>query len=457
MTPRAPQVGVTADADLIPEVEVTLLRAFIEGSGAGLLGVLDADGTLRYQFPATLLGYEEGENLGRPVFDFLHPDDRDDAVEHFTDATRTAEPRDSVECRVLAADGSWHSLEVFADNRLDDPAVRGVVVHGHDITERKAAAERLERSEARFRSLVQHGHDIIVVVNADRRVSYVSPTVQPILGRDPADLLGARGPTSFAFVHPDDVETLRAHFGSVVSAPRVQARLELRARHADGSWRWLEAVFTNRFEDPAVRGVVLNFRDVTERRMMQDALAHQALHDPLTGLPNRALLVDRLEQAVARLARHPSSVGVLFLDLDKFKLVNDTHGHVAGDLLLTAVAGRLRGAIRAGDTVGRYGGDEFVVVCEHVDLDELRDLAARLLKTFTEPVDIEGTAVSATVSIGSALGTRGSCADSLLRDADAAMYHAKERGGAAVASFDDTLRVPVQRRPAAPPVGYDSN
>ncbi len=184
--------------------------------------------------------------------------------------------------------------------------------------------------------------------------------------------------------------------------------------------------------------------------MMQDALAHQALHDPLTGLPNRALLVDRLEQALARLARNPSSVGVLFLDLDKFKLVNDTHGHVAGDVLLTAVARRPRAAIRSGDTIARYDGDEFVVVCEHVDADELARLAEQLLTTLTEPIDVEGAAVYATVSIGAALGSRGTCADSLLRDADAAMYHAKERGGGTVSAFDHSIGAPVHAHHDAP-------
>jgi len=442
--------GTPPDAEVTPDVEVKLLRAFVERSRAGLVGVVASDGTLWYQFPPTLLGYPEGENLGRPVFDLLHPDDRAEAGEWFAAVLGMDEPKDSFECRVLAADGSWHSLEVFADNRLDDPTVRGLVIQGHDVTERKDAAERLQRSEARFRSLVQHGHDIVMVVNSDRRVSYVSPTVQSVLGYDSAELLGSGGPKALAFVHPDDVSALREQFSTVVSAPRLQARVELRARHSDGSWRWLEVVFTNQLEDLAVRGVVLNFRDVTERRMMQDALAHQALHDPLTGLPNRALLVDRLEQALARLARNPSSVGVLFLDLDKFKRVNDTHGHVAGDVLLTAVAGRLRAAIRVGDTIARYGGDEFVVVCEHVDADELARIAARLLRTLTEPIGVDGAAVHATVSIGAALGSRGTCADSLLQDADAAMYHAKERGGGTVSAFDHSIGAPVHAHHGEP-------
>jgi diguanylate cyclase (GGDEF)-like protein/PAS domain S-box-containing protein len=448
--PTTSGAGTPADAELTPDVEVRLLRAFVERSRAGMVAVVAADGTLRYQFPLTILGYPEGENLGRAVFDFLHPDDLAEATERFAAVVAMDHPKDSFEVRVLAADGSWHSLEIFADNRLDDPTVRGLVLQGHDVTERKDAAERLQRSEARFRSLVQHGHDIVMVINSDRRVSYVSPTVQPILGYDPADLLGAGGPKALAFVHPDDVVALREHFATVVSTPRLLARVELRARHDDGSWRWLEVVFTNRLDDLAVRGVVLNFRDVTERRMMQDALAHQALHDPLTGLPNRALLVDRLEQALARLARNPSSVGVLFLDLDKFKLVNDTHGHVAGDVLLTAVARRLRAAIRSGDTIARYGGDEFVVVCEHVDADELARLAEQLLTTLTEPIDVEGAAVYATVSIGAALGSRGTCADSLLRDADAAMYHAKERGGGTVSAFDHSIGAPVHAHHDAP-------
>ena len=179
---------------------------------------------------------------------------------------------------------------------------------------------------------------------------------------------------------------------------------------------------------------------------MEDELAHQAVHDSLTGLPNRVLLSDRLEQALTR-ARDVSTVGVVFLDLDRFKLVNDTRGHVAGDSLLVAVARRLRGATRAHDTVARFGGDEFVVVYEDVaGIDGLVDRARRLCDMLAVPFVIDGHEVYATISVGVAVGHVGASVEDLLRDADAAMYHAKERGGGTVEVFDESIRLRAHTR-----------
>jgi diguanylate cyclase (GGDEF)-like protein len=189
-------------------------------------------------------------------------------------------------------------------------------------------------------------------------------------------------------------------------------------------------------------------RDVTERRRAQEKLAHQALHDSLTGLPNRTLVLDRIGQALARSARHDWSVGVLFFDLDRFKVVNDSLGHSAGDALLVLVVDRLRALLRPGDTMARLGGDEFLIVCEEIDgLTHARQLAERLTRALKPPFNLGEREVFATASMGIAVG-RGPAAtpESLLRDADAAMYRAKERGRARFEVFDEDMRAQAMRR-----------
>ena len=179
----------------------------------------------------------------------------------------------------------------------------------------------------------------------------------------------------------------------------------------------------------------------------EEQLSRQALHDPLTELPNRALLSDRLEQALSRTRRTQRRVGVLFLDLDRFKLVNDTRGHLGGDGLLKVVADRLRSAVRPGDTVARFGGDEFVVICEEVrDAAEATALADRLRETLAAPIDLDGGQLFVTASVGVAVSQRGDSAERLLRDADGAMYRAKERGRARTELFDETIRTKAQNR-----------
>jgi diguanylate cyclase (GGDEF)-like protein len=188
-------------------------------------------------------------------------------------------------------------------------------------------------------------------------------------------------------------------------------------------------------------------QDITDRKQAEAALTHNALHDPLTGLPNRALLLDRIEVALARSARIEKSVAVLFLDLDRFKLINDSWGHAAGDVVLRAVAERLRAAVRPSDTVGRLGGDEFVVVCEDaVTLWEATVLGERLIRTLQEPFEVEGGEVFVTVSVGIAIADQTTSADGLLRDADVAMYQAKQRGRARCEFFDEPMRIEAGRR-----------
>jgi diguanylate cyclase (GGDEF)-like protein len=187
-------------------------------------------------------------------------------------------------------------------------------------------------------------------------------------------------------------------------------------------------------------------RDITARKQAERELAHEALHDQLTDLPNRVLLADRLRQACSRALRQSSLVAVLFLDIDNFKMINDTGGHSAGDIVLRDIAARLRDAVRPGDTVARFGGDEFVVVAEGLTRQAVETLADRLASVVARPVLGAGHQVFVTASIGIALSSGGDSPEVLLADADTAMYRAKEKGRARTELFDEALRTRVQTR-----------
>ena len=231
-------------------------------------------------------------------------------------------------------------------------------------------------------------------------------------------------------VHPPDRDAVRAHARAMLAGRRASP-YDYRYRSAEGTIRWaLETVASVTIRRR--RAVLGNFIDITDRKELEQQLVHRAFHDPLTGLPNRALLLDRLTQALERRERTPGEVAVLYLDLDDFKLVNDGHGHLAGDTLLEAIALRLSATVRRIDTLGRLSGDEFVVVIEGVDVrrDALR-LAERIGAALREPFIIAGHAIAITASTGIAIAT--SSADrpeDLLREADTALYHAKARGKA---------------------------
>ena len=358
-----------------------------------------------------------------------------------------------------------------------------------------------EEGEHRFRSLVQNSSEVVKITDASGTLRYASPAFGRVFGHDPEEAVGEN---ILNYVHPDDLPRVREETAKALEDPEIDSNtVEYRFRHADGSWRHVEAVGTYMLDDPAVEGVVVNVRDITERKEFEERLAHQAFHDPLTGLPNRALLLDRIRQALSRSRRHrdrenqgSSGVALLFLDLDNFKEVNDSLGHEAGDELLVAVATRLKKTVRPEDTLARLGGDEFCVLLEDLDSSdtgpqtrsgaaEAARAAERILEELRRPVFKLGlggrqgeskgnweesggeqeevgkeegrwntpTEVFVTASIGITLSGDSSQGGSshhrpadLLKEADLAVYRAKERGKGRYEVFEPSLAREVEER-----------
>jgi diguanylate cyclase (GGDEF)-like protein/PAS domain S-box-containing protein len=403
-------------------------RSLVQNS-SDVVMILEAEGTVRYVSPAVerVLGYRPEDLVGTLAFDHVHPEDIEQMSKSLTEALERPGVQPPVEYRVRAADGSWRHMEAIRCNWLGDPHILGVVANVRDVTDRKEAEQALRRSEERFRSLVQNSSDGITIIEADGTIVYDSPAVEKVLGYKPDERVGTN---AFDQANPNDPEQGSQILGDLLANPGAPKTREVPWPHKDGSQRYLEVTLTNLLDDPAVRGIVFNWRDITERKAMEERLNHQALHDALTDLPNRRLLVDRLEQALARTERRGSGVAVLFIDLNGFKVVNDSLGHDVGDRLLVEVAKRLEGSLRPEDTLARFGGDEFSVLLEEVEgADGALRVTQRITEDFREPFVLGGRKLVVRLSIGIALGDADTNRpEELLRNADTAMYRAKDEG-----------------------------
>ncbi|MFI5491383.1 putative bifunctional diguanylate cyclase/phosphodiesterase [Actinoplanes sp. NPDC051859] len=304
-----------------------------------------------------------------------------------------------------------------------------------------ARTAELYNREQHFHALVQHSSDVVTVIRADTEVMYQSESVQRIFGIPAEWFIGQRLGT---ILEPEAAESLQAAIREVEGKPYAITVVEMGLRHRDQRLRQAEVTITNMLADPSVAGLVLNTRDISERRALQAQLVHEAYHDSLTQLANRALFRERVAEA---LQQRPAGgdVSVLFLDLDGFKEVNDSLGHLAGDRLLVQVADRLRDQVREGDVVARFGGDEFaVLICSPVGSGDAERVAQRIVDGLHEPVRVDERELHVRGSVGlsaySALGIAGQdAAEQLMRNADLAMYRAKHNGGSGFAAYDPAM------------------
>jgi diguanylate cyclase (GGDEF)-like protein/PAS domain S-box-containing protein len=303
----------------------------------------------------------------------------------------------------------------------------------------KARLIDLFASEQRFHALVQHSSDVVTVVDANAVVLYQSESATRVFGYSASMLTGR---TLTRLLDPQSGARLAAALRAVAGRPYGSTVLELTVRHRDRRERQAEMTVTNLLDDPSVRGLVLNTRDISERKELQDQLMHEAFHDALTQLANRALFHVVVGEALQRQG-NDSTVTMLFLDMDGFKEVNDSLGHAAGDQLLVQVADRLRNSVRVGDTVARFGGDEFALLVESPSSHEAEEIAERIVAAMNDPFLVDDREIHIGASVGLARGDRGGeaagDAEQLMRNADLAMYRAKFLGGGSWAAYDPEM------------------
>jgi diguanylate cyclase (GGDEF)-like protein/PAS domain S-box-containing protein len=306
------------------------------------------------------------------------------------------------------------------------PAIDRELREARERATRRRAEEALRENERRFRSLIERSSDIITVVDRDGTILYESPSVERLLGHTPGELIGTK---LQQHIHPEDAAAVVAEFDRH-TREAVQS-VEFRFRERGGGWRSLEASVNHLVDNPDVAGIVLNCRDITARKQDEATIRHLAYFDALTGLPNRLLFNDRLAQALAHARRRGSRcLSIMFLDLDRFKTINDTLGHGAGDELLRLAATRFSNSLREEDTVARLGGDEFLFLLPGVDdAENAARVAQKVLDVFDMPFLVMDQELHATASIGiSMFPFDGSDAETLIRNADTALYRAKEEG-----------------------------
>ena len=535
-------------------------RHIVERSYETLV-LVDDHGIVRYSTPSIrdLLGYEPSEIVGKPVLDFVHPDDHARAEESLQHQLQTPRSIVTIQCRGVRHDGSAVWIESRSENLLDVDGVNAIVAHVRDISEQRRAEEEvrvyadivenaptairlwyaadddparlrlvvlnasartreqhagdvvgrtwgeldedgrykdimtachelarhggsrdfgeivltdhsvvqvrafslpnhcvavtyddvtprheaeqaLRRSEERFRSIVETTAEWIWEVDVDANLTYSNPAVHKILGYEPEQVIGLN---TFDLMPPEYGARAIEMFRTFVERRCGWTGLIFRVRHIDGSYRYLESNGTPSFDD---EGNLVGFRgadrDITERRQSEERIRHQAYHDALTGLPNRALFNDRLTMALAHAGRHGERVAVMFLDLDDFKLINDTLGHRIGDELLQYVAQRLERAIRHEDSVARAGGDEFTLLFPRIGDDSAaEEMARRVLAAVAEPLSVEDRQLFVTTSIGIAIyPLHGEDAETLLKNADNAMYRAKDAGRNTFRVYDEKMQ-----------------
>ncbi|HXW33987.1 MAG TPA: EAL domain-containing protein [Acidimicrobiales bacterium] len=377
------------------------------------------------------LGYDQDELDDLNARELLGEED----LTRLADAMKRPDDVQSTEVRIRTAEGSWRWFDVRIGDLRDDPDVRGVIANLHDIDDRKHAELALAEAHERFRSAFENAPTGMAIVDLDGIIRRANTTYGEIIGRTPSELIGM---TVSELLHPDDREIMGCQVRHLIMSGDEALRVEKRYLHADGHEVWVAAsISCVRDETGSPLHVIGQIEDITERRALREQFAYAALHDPLTSLPNRTLFMDRLKTTLSRTTRTRKQVAVMFLDLDRFKRVNDSLGHEGGDEVLQAVASRVRSSVRPSDTVARFGGDEFAILCEDIkDENDARAFAQRIASDLNEPLTVGGSDLFVTASIGLALGDSRVEPGRLLRDADTAMYRAKERGRASVEVFD---------------------
>jgi len=410
-------------------------RSLIEHA-ADLVIVIDDGGIVRDAGGSVerILGISPDDAVGATLGDLIHKDDLPRFADCLKEVIQSTEPC-IAEVRLSHGDRTWRWVELVATDRRGDPLVEGIVPNGREVTERRAAEAESREREAEINAIFNAAAAGIVVLDRKGIVQRANVAAERIFDLPNDEIVGRANtdprwgmmredgtPLSFSETPSQDAIQTQAAISDVVVG----------LHRPDGSLVWLASNARPMLDptDGAIGGAVVSFIDITERKSLEDRLRHESLHDPLTGLANRVLFMEQLEQAIARADRQATSVATMFIDLDDFKEINDRLGHEAGDRALIEVATRLRQSVRTGDTIARFGGDEFGLILEGVIvLDEVVRAAERIISTLSIPHIVDGATVSLSVSVGIAVtGDADTAPTRFLRDADVALYRAKATG-----------------------------
>jgi len=392
---------------------------------ADAIVVIDGDGTLRYANKATerLFGWTREERVGTSALDLIHPDDLNVALLSLTSVT-DKEIGTPIELRIKSRTG-WLLVEIIGAPMPDGSCEPHVILSIRDLTERRRW-EVTGGDDDMFRTLVQNGAALTILVSNDGVIMSASAVLTRQLGLDPELIVDKPLTDIVASAHQQTVREYlnKATTNRASTSDDRQVSCEVLLTHADGRFVPFQISIVDLVDDPTVGGLVVTGQDVTELHRTRSEMVHNATHDGLTGIPNRAAITEHLTDLLAESDSDPK-LTVAFVDLDRFKPVNDLFGHEAGDELLIAVASRLQAALRQGDVVGRFGGDEFVVVAAANDTAEAHGLAERLESALASPYRLACGVVQIYASVGVALADAASTTASLLAEADSAMYSAK--------------------------------
>lgn len=392
-------------------------------------------------------GWSRAEVIGSSLAETILPDED---LEHYQPGLQRMLDGDSrilgrrLEVTAARRNGIRFPVELnFSGVRTSDGHRFNAFVH--DISERRRSEEALHQANQRFRSAFDDAAIGMAIVSPEGRFLRVNRALVELLGYSEDELVGM----GFGDItHPEDRDQGLRALEEMVEGLRDRFQTEERYFHADGQVIWTD-LSTTIVRDSESRPLYLlsQIQDISVRKETEARLAHRASHDELTGLPNRGVLEDRMVLALNRQRRERKPITILYLDLDGFKRVNDTHGHDAGDYLLIAIAKRLTALVRPTDVVSRLGGDEFVVLCESMDEKAATKLAKRIVEVVPTPIEVEGSSLSVTPSVGIALSRDPAIRPGeLLADADMAMYFAKEEARSGYAFFEDGLRERARRR-----------
>ena len=415
-------------------------RALVQNA-SDIIAIISKDCTISYVSPSIerILSYHPNDWLNKQVDALIHPDDLAKARSFLKNIYASPDVNLSEELRLQHSQGNWQDFEVIAKNLLANDIIAGIVTTCRDITQRKRTEAELQESKEKYQNLYDNAPDAYFSVDANGTILSANQFGADYIGYKKEELIGA---PALITIYPSDREWFQEWFESAFAEKQLYCENELRKVRKDGSIIWVRErsqLILDQQGNPTAMNVIC--RDITERKRAEQQLEQNAFYDALTGLPNRVLFMDRLEQTLERSKRQEDYLfAVLFLDLDRFKVINDSLGHAFGDRLLRAIARRLETCLRPTDTAARLGGDEFTVLLEISDISDALRIAERIKRELSLPFNLNGQEVFTGASIGITLNTDDySDPEDLLRDADLAMYRAKELGKGRYEMFDGTM------------------